>query len=189
MVLLRSIYIIAALGLLFSSCQTKTDWTTLQLGNVEDEQVSLAQYSDKSAVFIFLSPECPLCQSYSVKINQLMDQHTSDSLQFVGVVGGTFYPKNEIKRFQRKYELMELPVLLDPEFELVEALDAEITPEVVYTDGRKIVYQGAIDDWAIDLGQKRLEVNRDYLHEAITAHQQGNPVDPNQTEAVGCFIE
>lgn len=134
-------------------------------------------------------PECPLCQNYSVKINELLKKHASDSLQFIGVVSGTYYPKNEIKRFLVKYEL-DLLVLLDPEFKLANALDAEITPEVFYTaPGGEVLYHGAIDDWAISLGQKRINVQNDYLHDAIIAHQNGSPIDPKKTKAVGCFIE
>lgn len=179
-----------ALVTLLGCKQGPGDWSQLALHDIDGDIVELKVAQKQSTVFIFLSPECPLCQSYSVKINALMDRHASDSLQFMGVVGGTYYPKNEIMRYLRKYDLMTLPVLLDPEFKLVEALGARITPEVVYTArGGSTVYQGAIDDWAIDLGQKRLEVSRDYLHDAIKAHQARLPVDPNKTKAVGCFIE
>lgn len=171
----------------FSGCQPN-GWDTLQLESVHDTIVNLSTYSDQQTVFVFLSPECPLCRNYSLKINQLIASHASDSLKFVGVVGGTYYPKHEIKHFLRKYEL-DLPVLLDPEFKLVNALEATITPEAVYTEGEKTIYQGAIDDWAISLGQTKLKVQNDYLHNAIVAHQSRQPVDPKKTKAVGCFIE
>lgn len=167
----------------------KSDWTQLQLKGLEEETVQLSQYAQQQTVFIFLSPECPLCQNYSVKINKLIQQRRSDSLRFVGVVSGTFYPQDQISRYLVKYEL-DLPVLLDPEFELAKSLDAEITPEVFYTaPGGEVLYQGAIDDWAISLGQKRINVQNDYLHDAIVAYQNRSPIDPKKTKAVGCFIE
>ncbi len=174
--------------LLLSGCQT-SNWTDLRLNNLLNEPVELAKYEESQTIFIFLSPECPLCQNYSVKINKLMEQHRSDSLRFVGVVSGTFYPEEQISRFLVKYNL-ELPVLLDPEFKLAKALNAEITPEVFYTaPGGEVLYRGAIDDWAISLGQKRINVQNDYLHDAIVAQQNRSSIDPKKTKAVGCFIE
>lgn len=184
----NSILALCILILTLSSCQT-SNWIDLHLNNLHNEPVALVDYAQSQTVFIFLSPECPLCQNYSVKINKLMQQHYSDSLRFVGVVSGTFYPQEQINRFLVKYDL-ELPVLLDPEFKLAKALDAEITPEVFYTaPGGEVMYRGAIDDWAISLGQKRINVQNDYLHDAIVAYQNQSPIDPKKTKAVGCFIE
>lgn len=166
-----------------------SNWTDLKLSWLSGEDVSLSSLSSNQTVFIFISPECPLCQNYTVKINQLIQRHQSDSLLFTGVVSGTFYPDNEINQFVRKYNL-ELPVLLDPEFKLARALGAEITPEVFYTaPGGEIIYQGAIDDWAISLGQKRLRAENEYLEAAIDAFQQNKVISPAKTKAVGCFIE
>lgn len=174
--------------LVLTGCQT-ANWDELQLRNLQNDPVALSDYAQQQTVFIFLSPECPLCQNYSVKINELVKEHTSDSLQFVGVVSGTFYPKEQIRRYLIKYE-MELPVFLDPEFKLAKALDAEITPEVFYTaPGGEVLYSGAIDDWAISLGQKRINVQNDYLRDAVVAYQNRSPIDPKRTKAVGCFIE
>ncbi len=180
--------ILFVISLLVLNCCQNNNWTELQLANIEEEKINLSTFSHGQTVFVFLSPECPLCRNYSVKIKELIDEHASDSLRFVGVVGGTYYPKLEIKHFLRKYEL-DMPVLLDPEFKLVDALDATITPEVFFIEGENIIYQGAIDDWAISLGQKKLKVQNDYLHDAIVAHQSRMPVDPKKTKAVGCFIE
>ena len=167
----------------------KNDWSNLQLNNLEDQRVELSEYAQQQTVFIFLSPECPLCQNYSVKINELAEELASDSLKFIGVVSGTFYPKDQIQRYLVKYE-MHLPVILDPEFRLAQALNAEITPEVFYTaPGGEVLYCGAIDDWAISLGQKRINVQNDYLRNAIVAHQQRKEINPTRTKAVGCFIE
>lgn len=171
-----------------AGCQT-SNWTQLHLNNLQNEPVELTNFAQTQTVFIFLSPECPLCQNYSVKINQLLQQHRSDSLHFVGVVSGTFYPQEQINRYLVKYDL-DLPVLLDPEFKLAKALGAEITPEAFYTaPGGEVLYRGAIDDWAISLGQKRINVQNDYLHDAIVAYQNRSPIDPKKTKAVGCFIE
>jgi hypothetical protein len=171
-----------------SGCK-QHNWTDLELKWLSGENVNMNDLSAHQTVFIFLSPECPLCQNYTVKINQLIERHQSDSLLFAGVVSGTFYPSEEIKRYLIKYR-MKLPVLLDPDFKLAGALGAEITPEVFFTaQGGKIIYQGAIDDWAISLGQKKLRVENDYLEAAIMAFQQNKVISPAKTKAVGCFIE
>jgi len=166
----------------------KSDWSQLQLHDLKHQPVQLSKFAQQQCVFIFLSPECPLCQNYSVKINELVREYASDSLQFVGVFSGTYYPDEQIRRYLIKYE-MKLPVLLDPEFKLARTLDAEITPEAFYAANGEILYRGAIDDWAIDLGRKRINVQNDYLREAILAQQQRKKINPNRTKAVGCFIE
>ncbi len=174
--------------LLAVSC-SKPRWTEITLVQLDESSFELGELSDKKVVFVFLSPECPLCQSYALRINELAGEWTSDSLLFVGVVAGNYYPVSEIRQYIRKYEL-ELPVMLDPEMSLVRALNASITPEVFLCgpDGN-ILYQGAIDDWAISLGQKKLQVEQEYLHDAISSMHRGESIEPDKTQAVGCFIE
>lgn len=145
--------------------------------------------SNENTVLIFLSPECPLCQNYTTTLKALKNNFESEETEFYGVLSGTYYPINQMNGFLIKYDL-DLPIILDPDFALANGLDATITPEVVLLDkAGNVEYQGAIDNWAISLGQKRLKITRHYLKEALVARNTGGVIDPKKTEAVGCFIE
>lgn len=165
------------------------DWQKLQLGTLEGGSIDAASLSKNQNVFIFLSPECPLCENYSVPIKALMDSLGDDSLHFIGVVSGAYFSNDAIRRYLLRHELA-LPILLDPDLELARSLGASITPEVFFTDrSGAILYQGAINDWAISLGQKKQAAQHHYLRDAIVAHKEGREISPKLTKAVGCFIE
>jgi hypothetical protein len=52
-----------------------------------------------------------------------------------------------------------------------------------------VVYSGAIDNWAVDLGQKRQVITEFYVRDVLQAliHQQTIPYA--KTQAIGCFLE
>jgi len=138
---------------------------------------------------IFLSPECPLCQNYTVTIDRIQKDFDEKDVAFYGVVSGDFYSQSDIKGFLIKYDL-DLPIILDPEFKLANYYKAEITPEAfLIAENGESQYQGAIDNWAISLGQKRQTITERYLEDALNAHLTGGEINPKKTKAVGCFIE
>lgn len=94
-----------------------------------------------------------------------------------------------LTRFRRDYPL-PFPTLPDTEHRQVRWFRATIIPEVVVQDQTgTVVYQGAIDDWYVDLGKHRPEPTQPYLRNALMALLDGRPVAIPKTEAVGCFIE
>jgi len=186
----KKLLLLCLIGLVLCRCEApKPKWPQLKLNDLQNQPVSLQQWQNKHVVFIFLSPECPLCKSYSLRINELQQEFENDTIHFLGVVAGNFYPIEQIKHYLVKHR-MKITLLLDPDFELTKALNASITPEVFVTKpGGKVVYSGAIDDWAIDLGQKRLQPNAHYLRNALISLQGNKPIVPEKTKAIGCFIE
>jgi thiol-disulfide isomerase/thioredoxin len=145
--------------------------------------------NSNSAVLIFLSPECPLCQNYTVTINQLQSEFQDEKIAFLGVVSGEFYSTSAIEGFLIRYDL-DLPIIMDPELKLANHFDASITPEAfVINQSGETQYRGAIDNWAISLGKKRLTITERYLADAIRARLNGMKIEPKKTEPVGCFIE
>lgn len=141
------------------------------------------------SVLLFLSPECPLCQNYAPTIQEIQNSFSDKEVEFFGIVSGDFYSRESILKYTLKYGI-DMPILLDPEIKLADQLKAEITPEaVVLNDQGNIVYMGAIDNWAISLGQKRLQASAHYLTDALNNYLIGKKVEPTKTKAVGCFIE
>ena len=144
---------------------------------------------NKASVFVFLAPDCPQSQSYTLTLNELNDRFRDRGVGFHGVVTGGNYDRREIDGFISQYRI-HLPMLLDPDFALARFFDATVTPEafVVSSEGRP-VYRGAIDNAAPDLGQHRSVITEHYLLDALNSFITTGSAPINSTRAVGCFIE
>lgn len=144
---------------------------------------------NKALVILFVSPECPLCQSYSLTIRNLYETYHSKGINFIAVVPGTDFTKEEIIKYRNSYGLKKIPFCLDPNNSLSKQLKASITPEVfVITKSNEQVYSGRIDNWAYELGKKRAVITEHDLRDVLAKISQDIPVKPYQTKAVGCFI-
>jgi thiol-disulfide isomerase/thioredoxin len=148
------------------------------------------QPQDKATVILFLSPECPLCQSYSLTINQLQNKFKNNNIRFVAVVPGNAYTGQNIMAFKHKYKLQQLEWFIDTKLELTRKLKAQITPEVfVINKKNELVYQGRIDNWAYELSKKRAVITEHDLKNVLTQIVNGKAVSFYKTKAIGCFIE
>lgn len=160
-----------------------------ELTNGSDLTLDLALQEHEFIVLFFISPECPLCHNYSVTFSEIMDQYDTEKIGFYGVLSGKYYTRDEMNEFLQKYDLA-LPIIIDPAFSLANHFEASMTPEVVLVNNSgEELYQGAIDNWAISLGRKRIKTTEFYLKDALTASLQGREIDPSQTKPVGCYIE
>lgn len=143
----------------------------------------------KATVFYFLSPECPLCQSYALTIKQLEAEFKSKGIQMVGIIPGTDYTDLEISTFKHKYGL-PFALWKDEQLLLTKKYHATITPEAVVVDAKgKVLYQGRIDNWAYELTKKRKVITEFNLRDALNSIVNNKPVKVVKTKAVGCFIE
>lgn len=158
--------------------------------SIDGKKKPLYQLSGKSGlVMVFISPECPLCQNYTRTMNLGHNEQKPNGINFLGVVSGTYITREEIAAFAKEYKT-DFPIILDPEFVLSKSLNATITPEVIFFDSlSNVKYQGAIDNWAISLGQKRLNITAHYLNNALKNYLSGNEIAVPLTKPVGCYIE
>jgi len=143
----------------------------------------------RAAVFVFLAPDCPLSQSYTLTLNRLHEQFQPKGIGFYGVFSGGAGDKKGMGDFVTKYKVAFAP-LPDRDFVLADFFGATKTPEVFAVDaGGTVFYQGAIDNWAPDLGQHRAVVTQQYLFNALNSLLDNRTAQLEKTEAVGCFIE
>ena len=172
------------------SCQQKSDLNNIVLSDLKGNFFSLdSLLNPVCSVIIFFSPECPLSENYTLTSNTLFHKYSSDSIQFIGIIPGKQYNMEEINKFQTKYNLL-YPIYLDEEKELTNYLGANITPECfVLNKNKNVIYHGAIDNWAVDLGKKRTLVTEHYLNDAIQHVLNAIAIDKTYVEAVGCYIE
>lgn len=161
------------------------------LPDLQNNPATLLSARAKTAtVLIFLSPECPLCQSYSLTLRNLVRGYQSNGVVFIGIVPGKEFSKEQIIAFQHRYQLKEIKFITDPDLNAVKQFGATITPEVVVIDPKgQMVYRGRIDNWAYELGRKRTKITEHDLDRVLNKLCQNIPFKPYTTKAIGCFIQ
>ncbi len=179
--------------ILFSNFTKSNDteyFKGMTLKNLEGKYEFIGNSNKKKAyVMFFLSPECPLCQSYSLTIKQLNEKFQPKGIDFVAIVPGTEYSILKIVEYRNGYGLKKIPFFLDPNYAFSKQTKATITPEVfVLNANNQLVYSGRIDNWAYELGKKRTVITSHDLENVLQNLSLGKEVKPYQTKAVGCFI-
>jgi thiol-disulfide isomerase/thioredoxin len=161
--------------------------SNVRLKTINDKTLYLNK-EHKLKLFVFLSPECPLSQKYTLTLNRLYKQY-NQLTDFIGIFPGRGYSNTDYKAFKKKYDI-QFELAKDEKLKLVSLLHASKTPEAfLLNSSGKILYYGAIDDWAIDLGRNKPHPVKHYLQDAILSSSNGWVVSPKFVEAIGCFIE
>lgn len=187
---MKQVFSIFILAFVVCSCNSKPNLDAIELKKLDGDTLKLDEIKNhRATVIYFLSPECPLCQNYSLSMREMHQQYGDDDVLFLGVFPGKWYSEAEIKAYTLKYNL-QFTMLLDDENTLVNSLGATVTPEVylISSEG-EIEYEGRIDDWVGTLGTKKKNANNEYLKNAIIAFLSSKSIDPSKTTAVGCLIE
>ena len=153
----------------------------------QNKKVKIHTGDKPLSLFVFLSPECPLCQNYTKTLNEL-EQKYKPQVNLAGIIPGEAYTLKDITDFENKYHI-NFRLFVDAKQELTRFLRATVTPEAILLDSSgNLVYIGAIDDWLFALGKKKLHVSKQYLQEAIEQSLKGEPVKTKRTNAFGCKI-
>jgi thiol-disulfide isomerase/thioredoxin len=147
-------------------------------------------FKQHDAVVIYMvSPTCPLCKKYGSTLAALEKEFSPRKIHFAYVFPGPDHSSVSVKAFIINNKLKGL-ALLDKDLSLTKQLRAEITPEVfLLNKKRQILYHGAIDNYAFDVGRTRTITTAFYLKDALNAALTGKPIKPNYVEPIGCFIE
>lgn len=156
--------------------------------DLQGNQVAVKPGS-KATIVVMISPECPLCQSYSRTLNQLQTTYAPKGVQFYGIVPGNSFTPQEVEAFAKKYQI-GFALLFDQNMSFTRAAKATKTPEVlVYDHTFALRYMGRIDNWAVSLGKKRTVITEHNLRDAIEAILLNKTISVTKTEAIGCYIE
>ena len=173
-------------GILFTACQKEK----IVFETYDHRAFLLDTMAGKrGTVYIFLAPECPLSENYTLTINQLQAQFVDSGLQFYAVISGKLYDSVAIRDYAKRFPLT-LPLLVDTGYYFSTQFKASTTPEVVLFNAQnEKVYQGAIDDWATELTQLKASATHYYLMDAMNAVLKNEKIKISKTNAVGCYIE
>lgn len=144
----------------------------------------------RATVFLFIGTKCPISNSYAPEFAALEKAYGPKGVRLVLVYPDPHATAAETAKHTRSYRLSHLPILLDTEQKLADALGARVTPEAFLLDkGRTVRYAGRIDDGYADRGQRRARVSSRDLRTALDAVLGGKSVAAPRTKAVGCSIE
>ncbi|MFY8021188.1 MAG: redoxin domain-containing protein [Bacteroidia bacterium] len=161
----------------------------VELKNLDGQKTRIQQFDQyKASVLWFISPDCPLCQNYTLTIKKIQEKY-GKQIRIIGIVSGKQTSIQDIKKFKKEYQI-DISVLLDEEMKLCKLLGASITPEVfVFNKKQELVYSGRIDNWAYALGRKRTVITQHELDDVLGKLCHNQEVSYFKTKAVGCFIE
>ncbi|MGC2448652.1 MAG: thioredoxin-like domain-containing protein [Candidatus Sulfotelmatobacter sp.] len=146
----------------------------------------LAADTGKVVVLVFLRRDCPVSGRYAPVIQQISRRY-ADSASFFLVYPDKSESSEAIRKSVADYGY-HLPVVRDPEGSLAKLSHVQITPEVAVFHNRKLVYDGRIDDWYVDLTRARPAPTTHELEDAIRAAQTGSSLAHNEVRGVGCYI-
>ncbi|MES2645894.1 MAG: hypothetical protein V4717_03385 [Bacteroidota bacterium] len=151
-------------------------------------KLSFINTSEKTLrLLVFISPECPLCQNYSATLNAIQKQY-KQQVRVIGIIPGNAYDFNTVRGFRKIYKT-DFDFYIDSSMELTNYLQATVTPQVMLlNESMQLVYSGAIDNWAVTVGKKRLKATAYYALDAIENILRQQPVLVSQTKPVGCKI-
>jgi thiol-disulfide isomerase/thioredoxin len=144
-------------------------------------------FTEPLLLFVFLSPECPLCKNYMPVLNDLQRQYPQ-TVKIIGIIPGKTYTTATVKAFARKYKT-SFPLFTDDTKKMTDYLHAAVTPEVILLNTRyELVYKGAIDNRVQELGVKRWQATENYLSDAVSQWLQHSAVAVKRIKATGCLI-
>lgn len=186
---MKRLLLISVISIFFSCKNESAIPKELTTTSGETINIFQSEISLKASVFVFISPECPLCQNYSKVLNELYEKYSLENIQFYGVAAGSTYSMDEVGSYRENYGIL-FPIIMDKEYQLAHLFGATKTPEVVVINKKKeIIYNGAIDNWAFALGKKRQVVTEHYLFDVLEAVVSNQQIKVAHTETIGCIIE
>ena len=178
----------------------KTASTMLSLGtqapefslpNVDGTTVSLAQFSGKPLLIIFMCNHCPFVVHIRSAFQQFVVEYQAKGMEIVGISSNDSagYPQDgpEKMKVEAKSAGYTFPYLYDGTQEVAKAYKAACTPDIFLFDAdHSLVYRGQFDASRPGNG---LPVTGADLRAACDALLAGKPVSSEQRASIGCNIK
>lgn len=137
-----------------------------------------------AALFIFLSTQCPVSNSYGSRLLALKKEYGPRGVRIFGVNSNFEESAAAVVR-QANDRGLSFPMVKDAGGALARRLGATVTPEAVLIDGAGVLrYRGRIDDQRVVTAVKRRD-----LRDALEAVLAGRPVATAETVPFGCSIQ
>ena len=164
-----------------SSSTTRPESSIHRLHNAALDIEKPALYN----VVFFLSKDCPLCNNYKPLLDTLHAIYGQDPrFLLVGL-------RTDVSVASDSSYFLPVEYTAGKDVAYIARIyGAKVTPEVFVIDSNnRVLYSGAIDNWAYDTGKKRTNATENYLKDVLFAIKRGQKLPYTQTRVVGCFIE
>jgi thiol-disulfide isomerase/thioredoxin len=184
----RIVVILAALGFSVGAAAAGEPagwWRQLDMHDLKGAPLT---FSNRWVVVVFLSPECPIANSYLPKLNGLAAEFGPKGFAFVGDYSDQATDLAVFRDQVRDYGISFLTAD-DRAQKLVRYASASYTPEVfVFTNDGKTLYHGRIDDRVTGIGSARLKASNENLRDVLTELVAGKPGPFPDIPGFGCAI-
>ncbi len=152
------------------------------------EQLSLLGAEQRAAVLVFVAPDCPISNRYVPTYNRLEASFRSSQVALYLVYSDDTFSNDQIAEHRSTYEIAA-PALVDHDQRLQKLVGAQVTPEAFLLDPQaRVRYSGRVDDRWVSFGRFRPKPSDESLTNAVNAFLDGRPIDPDRTEAIGCYL-
>jgi len=151
------------------------------LADKEPESIAIVQ--------IFVTPDCPIANSYAPEIGRLFEEYTSKKVEFLLVYPEGSLTKEDLEKHSEEYGL-EMESIIDHTHTFVSNAGATTTPEVaIFDESGALVYRGLIDNLYSDFGDRRRTASEHYVRDVLNAMITGESIVFTETKPIGCLIE
>lgn len=150
--------------------------------NINDKQ----DYS----VYIFLHDACLISQFYTLTLDTLDREYSSEEIEFIGVFPNESSEEQDIKMFKDKYKL-GFQMIKDEGQVITKRLGALVTPEVFVVNNKndEVLYKGRIDNSYFRVGKRRTVRTSSELKDVLEALKYDREIKTQNEIAIGCFIQ
>ncbi|HEV8541691.1 MAG TPA: redoxin family protein, partial [Verrucomicrobiae bacterium] len=109
---------------------------SVEVTGLHSEKVNALDFGEARAlVFIFVSTDCPISNSYAPEYRRLASEYTTNGISFRLVYPNADETVDDVRKHLKEYNL-PITAFRDPKHELVNAAQARVTPEAaVYLRG------------------------------------------------------
>jgi peroxiredoxin len=161
------------------------------LMGVDDQQHSLSDFAEKSAIaIIFSCNHCPYVRAWEDRMVKIQRDYSEKNVQLIAINANdaSKFPDDSFEKMKEraKEKQFNFPYLRDETQEIAVSYGATRTPEVFLFDNAGFLrYHGPIDDNYDDPSS----VGIHYLRNALDAVISGRPVAITEISPVGCSVK
>lgn len=168
--------------------------TDFSLTNIDDQQVSLADYNDaKGFILTFTCNHCPYSVAYEDRLVELDKKYKALGYPVIAINPNNpeNYPDDSFEnmKVRAKEKGFTFPYLFDDGQKIFPQYGATKTPHMFVLQktegGNRVEYIGAIDNNTNDA----TAVTEKYIENAVDALLQGKKPEVTKTKAIGCSIK
>ena len=150
---------------------------------------SLGDGKQAARVLFFVTTDCPISNQFAPEMNRICDEYKSRGVGCYLVYVDPHLTAADVNKHRKDFSHTCCPAILDAKHELVDAAGAAVTPEAaVFSRQGELAYLGRINNWYEGFGRRRSLITKHDLRDALDRVLAGKPVEPQRTEAIGCFI-